>query len=70
MAKPERHLDEFDLEAEREGRSIAKGNARRVRVTTKKSKVRNVDTKALDDAFDEHYGVVGYEAKKEEENET
>lgn len=66
MAEPKREWTKEDEDAANEGLSIAKGNARRVRVTTKKSKVRNVDTKALDDAFDEHYGAAGYKAKKEE----
>ena len=58
-----------DEQAAAEGRSISLGNARRVRITTKKSKTKNVDKKVLDDAFDEHYGTAGYESKKKgEEN--
>jgi len=68
MAEPERDWGPEDEQAAAEGRSISLGNQRRVRVTTKKAKTRTVNTKALDDAFDEHYGAAGYESKKEEKN--
>lgn len=68
--EPKREWGPEDEEAAREGRSIILGNARRVRITNKKPKARSVDTKALENAFDEHYGATGYEAKKgEEKNE-
>lgn len=69
MAEPKREWSSEDEEAAREGRSISLGNARRVRITNKKPKAKNVDTRALENAFDEHYGATGYTAKKGEEDE-
>jgi len=70
LEEPKREWGPEDEQAAAEGTSIAKGNARRVRITNKKPKARNLDTRALEDAFDEHYGATGYIAKKgEEENE-
>lgn len=59
-----------DEQAAAEGRSIALGNARRVRITNKRPVARNVDTKALENAFDERYGAAGYESKKEVEEKS
>jgi len=68
--EPKREWGPEDEAAELEGRSIELGNIRRVRTPGRKSKTRNVNTKVLDDAFDEHFGAAGYEAKKKgKENE-
>jgi len=58
-------LDEFDLEAEREGKSIQRSSEVRVKKSSKKPKIKPVDARTLDEEFDAHYGS-GYTSRGEE----
>ncbi|MBE3101255.1 MAG: hypothetical protein IMZ47_03180 [Firmicutes bacterium] len=69
LEEPKREWGPEDEEASREGRSIALGNARRVRITNKKPSAKTLNTQDLVDSFDEHYGATGYVSEKEKKDE-
>jgi len=64
-----REMDEFDLEAEREGLSIKKASETRVKNAGKKPKVGPVDSRTLDKSFNERYGDSRYVARNEDEED-